>query len=109
MGRLDAFLDHDSLRDAAVGSRANMPRMRVPEATAGFTLYLERLEEMIGKQNFFFGSAPSIADFSVYHNLWFVLRGGPVAKILESLRALGSWRERMAAFGHGTFEKLDSG
>jgi glutathione S-transferase len=30
------------------GFRANMPRMRVPEATAGFTLYLERLEEMIG-------------------------------------------------------------
>jgi glutathione S-transferase len=89
--------------------RANMPRMRPPEAQAAFALYLERLEETLGTQNFFFGSAPSIADFSIYHNLWFVLRGGPVAKVLESFRALHSWRERMAAFGHGTFEKLESG
>ncbi len=89
--------------------RANMPRMRVPEATAGFTLYLERLEQMLGKQNFFFGNSASIADFSIYHNLWFVVRGGPVAKILESYPALNAWRERMSAFGHGTHASLDSG
>ena len=89
--------------------RANMPRMRVPEATAAFTLYLERLEQMLGKQNFFFGNAASIADFSIYHNIWFVLRGGPVAKILESYPALNAWRERMSAFGHGTHASLDSG
>ena len=58
--------------------------------TAGFTLYLERLEETLGKQNFFFGTAASIADFSIYHNLWFVVRGGPVAKILESFPALNA-------------------
>ena len=89
--------------------RANMPRMRIPEATAAFTLYLERLEQMLGKQSFFCGTAASIADFSIYHNLWFVKRGGPVAKILESHQALDAWRERMAAFGHGTHEELGSG
>jgi glutathione S-transferase len=89
--------------------RANMPRMRVPEATAAFTLYLERLEQQLGQQNFFFGTAPGIADFSIYHNLWFVMRGGPVAKILESHQALNAWRERMSAFGHGTHQALDSG
>jgi glutathione S-transferase len=89
--------------------RANMPRMRLAEATGGFALYLERLEPMLGKQNFFFGNAASIADFSIYHNLWFVMRGGPVAKILESYPALNVWRERMSAFGHGTHTSLDSG
>jgi glutathione S-transferase len=89
--------------------RANMPRMRPADANAAFALYLERLEETLGKQTFFFGTAPSIADFSIYHCLWFVLRGGPVAKILEGFPALQSWRARMAAFGHGTHEKLDSG
>jgi glutathione S-transferase len=89
--------------------RANMPRMRVPEATGGFTLYLERLEEMLGGQNFFFGTVPSIADFSIYHNLWFVLRAGPVAKILESFHALEAWRARISKFGHGTHDKLASG
>jgi glutathione S-transferase len=89
--------------------RANMPRMRPADANAAFALYLERLEETLGKQSFFFGSAPSIADFSIYHCLWFVTRGGPVAKILESFPALQDWRARLAAFGHGTHEKLDSG
>jgi glutathione S-transferase len=88
--------------------RANMPRMRPADANAAFALYLVRLEETLGKQDFFFGTAPSIADFSIYHCLWFVLRGGPVAKILESFPALQVWRTRMAAFGHGTHEKLDS-
>jgi glutathione S-transferase len=89
--------------------RANLPRTRSADATAAFVLYLERLDETLGKQKFFFGSAPSIADFSIYHNLWFLERGGPVAKILQSYPALQAWRASMSAFGHGTHEKLDSG
>jgi len=88
--------------------RANLPRMRPADASAAFALYLERLEETLGQQKFFFGSAPSIADFSIYHNIWFLERGGPVAKILESHPALQAWRTRMSAYGHGTHEKLDS-
>jgi glutathione S-transferase len=88
--------------------RANMPRIRPADANAAFALYLDRLEETLATQKFFFGTAPSIADFSIYHCLWFVTRGGPVAKILESYPALQSWRARMAAFGHSTQEKLDS-
>jgi hypothetical protein len=93
--------------DDRVVFRANMPRMRPADAQAAFALYLERLQETLGAQSFFFGAAPSIADFSIYHCLWFVLRGGPVAKILESFRALEDWRARLSAFGHGTHEKSD--
>jgi glutathione S-transferase len=89
--------------------RANIPRMRPGDAIGAFALYLDRLEQSLGAQKFFFGSAATLADFSVFHCLWFVMRGGPVAKILDSYPALLSWRERMAAFGHGTHEKLDSG
>jgi glutathione S-transferase len=89
--------------------RANMPRMRTADATAAFSLYLARLAEMLGKQPFFFGSAASIADFSIYHNLWFVAHGGPVAKILDSFQNLQAWQARMGAFGHGTSEPLASG
>jgi glutathione S-transferase len=88
--------------------RANIPRMRAPEAQAAFTLYLERLRDMLGTQPFFFGNAPSIADFSLYHNLWFVMRGGPMVRILEPFPTLGAFCDRMAAFGHGTAEKLGS-
>jgi glutathione S-transferase len=88
--------------------RANIPRMRLPEARAALGLYLERLEEMIGEHAFFFGAEPGIADFSLYHCLWFVLRGGPTAQITEPFHRLIAWRERMRAFGHGTHDELDS-
>jgi glutathione S-transferase len=89
--------------------RANIPRIRPGDAIGAFALYLDRLEQTLGAQNFFFGSVPTLADFSIFHCLWFVVRGGPVAKIFDSYPALQSWRERMAAFGHGTHDKLDSG
>ena len=88
--------------------RANMPRMRPAEANAAFAIYLRRLDEALGSKSFFFGDAPSIADFSIYHCLWFVSRGGPVAQVLESSSRIHAWRDRMTAFGHGTFDKLDS-
>jgi glutathione S-transferase len=89
--------------------RANIPRMRGPEALAAFDLYLERLEEMLGDRAFFLGAQPTIADFSVYHCLWFVFRGGPMAQIFEPFRQIADWRERMHAFGHGSHDELDSG
>jgi glutathione S-transferase len=89
--------------------RANLPRMRAAESRASLVLYLERLEDMIGTQEFFFGERCSIADFSIYHCLWFVTRGGPQADILQPYRRLGAWRERMRGFGHGTCDELDSG
>jgi glutathione S-transferase len=89
--------------------RANMPRVRGPEARAAFGLYLERLEEMLGNQAYFLGTQPTIADFSVYHCLWFVFRGGPMAQIVEPFRQIAAWRDRMHAFGHGSHDEIDGG
>jgi glutathione S-transferase len=89
--------------------RANMPWMRAPEARAAFGIYLERLDEMLGNQAFFLGTQPTIADFSVYHCLWFVFRGGSMAQIFEPFGQIAAWRERMHAFGHGSHDELDSG
>jgi len=89
--------------------RANLPRMRTPESRAALGLYLGRLDEMIGGQPFFFGAQPSIADFSVYHCVWFIVRGGATAQILEPFLKIEAWRERVGAIGHGTHDELDSG
>ena len=58
--------------------------------------------------SFWFSSA-SIADFSVYHCLWFIQRGGPVASIINNYPRVQSWYARVKAIGHGTFDELDSG
>lgn len=101
--------DHiKAFSDDRAAFRANSPRLRAAEAQAAMAIYLRRLEQSLGDQAYFFGDSPSIADFSIYHCLWFVSRGGPVAQIFEPFSRLSRWRETMAAFGHGSFDKIDS-
>ncbi|HEX5746626.1 MAG TPA: glutathione S-transferase family protein [Archangium sp.] len=90
--------------------RANLPPMAPPEATGAMRLYLEQLETQLGDgRRWMLGASASIADFSVYHPLWFIRRAGPVASILDSHPRLAAWMERMQAIGHGTWDKLESG
>lgn len=75
-------------------------------AAASARHYLTELDGSVGSA-FLFGSRPCIADFSVYHCLWF-LNNNPVnAKLLEDYPAVREWMARMAAFGHGRVEAVD--
>lgn len=89
--------------------RGNAPRMSVAEATGALTEYLHRMENMLaGGKPFLLGQQATIADFSVYHCLWFVQRAVPVAGILDIAPATREWMARMAAFGHHQFDALAS-
>jgi glutathione S-transferase len=46
-------------------------------------------------------SRPSIADFAVYHCLWFVANNPVNAHMLAGYPHVEAWMARMAAFGHG--------
>ena len=49
---------------------------------------------------FLFGDAPSIADFSIYHCLWFI--DNPAnAEFIDPYPAVRDWLSRLAGFGHG--------
>ena len=89
--------------------RGNAPRMAVGEATAGLHIYLERLEHILkdGRAHLL-GSAPTIADFSVYHSIWFVRRAGPLAAILDAFPHVREWAGRIKAIGHGESTELSS-
>ena len=54
------------------------------------------------------GAAASIADFSVYHCIWFIYRGGPVASILNNYPHVQAWYARLKGIGHGVFDEMDS-
>jgi glutathione S-transferase len=87
--------------------RGSAPRMSVAEATGSLSVYLRRLEQMlVGGNPYLLGDAPCIADFSVYHPLWFVLQVPPVAGIMDAAPLLKAWAERMAAIGHHQFEPM---
>jgi hypothetical protein len=49
-----------------------------------------------------------IADFSIYHCLWFINNNAGVRPLLEGYQNLHQWFETMKAIGHGTQTSLDA-
>ncbi|MCU6433432.1 glutathione S-transferase family protein [Undibacterium sp. Jales W-56] len=89
--------------------RAGAPRMSLPEATGQLLEYLRRIENMLSHgSTFLLGADASIADFSVYHALWFIRRVPAVAGILDAYPLTLAWMDQVAAFGHGRPDKMRS-
>ena len=92
---------------AELSKGSSLQTFSTAAARAYLDVTLEGLESDLaspGRAPFLFGDAPCIADFSVYHCLWF-LRNNPVnAPLLEPFRGVCGFLERMAAFGHGDVE-----
>ena len=83
--------------------RNNAPRMPPADATAAYKSYLRRLADMLESQPYLLGETPCIADYAVYHPLWFTRNVVPVlAGILEATPQVLAWMDKMAAIGHGT-------
>ena len=81
--------------------RGNAPRMHPSDAAAALPQYLRWLDDMLaGGAPFLLGARPSIADFSVYHCLWFVARAKSLAGILDRTPRLLAWMQTIAAFEH---------
>ena len=82
--------------------KVGMPALRAADAAAACKTYLQRLAGLLGTQPFLFGSAPCIADFSLYQICWFSLRYIPaVASLIRADPLLSAWCARMEAIGHG--------
>jgi glutathione S-transferase len=79
--------------------------MRGVDAAAPLKSYLRRINTMLDDQPYLLGAQPSVADFSVYHPLWFVQRVPSLASVLEPTPAVLTWMDRLVAYGHGTVEK----
>ena len=89
--------------------RGGAPRMPGPDASAMYKSYLRRLANMLDDRPYLLGEQPSVADFSVYHPLWFTVNKTPVmAGILDATPNVRTWIERMAKLGHGTSQEMSS-
>jgi glutathione S-transferase len=98
------------MADRAAFRGNNAPRLRVPEAIGALRLYLEQLEAQLADgRPWLHGKATSLADFSVYHPLWYIRRQATgVAGILGEHGRVTAWMDRLEALGHGTSEELPS-
>lgn len=90
--------------------RAGGTGLRTPPQEAASTLhvFLAQLERQFasGEHIFLFGEQPTVADFSVYHCLWFVRRATGVAGILDAHPEVVAWMHRVAALGHSQAQPM---
>lgn len=85
---------------------AGMRRVLPHDAAAQLVTYLGWLEgQLASGRRHLLADVPCIADFSVFHCLWYVRRAPPLAVILEPYTKLNAWFERMQAIDHGQAEK----
>jgi glutathione S-transferase len=84
-----------------------LTRPRPRDATVAYRSYLRWLSGALQGQNYVLGNAASLADFAIYHALWFTRTQTPVmADVLQATPAVLAWMDRIAAFGHGQLHPL---
>ena len=89
--------------------RGSAPRMAVAEATGQLAEHLRRLEDMLlDGRKYLLGQQPTIADFSIFHPLWFVRNAKAVAGILDATPAVQAWLDRIAEIGPHEHKKMSA-
>jgi len=90
------------------GFTAGFKRPTFADSVVQLQAALAMFDAQLGQQPWLQGSQPSVADFSVYHCLWFVQRAGVAEPLFAPHAALRGWLARMADFGHGPSDELGS-
>jgi len=104
-GQIQAFMaDRKAMR-----GDTNALRMPLPEAAAMLHETFARLQTQFaaGVQHVA-GPELSIADFSLFHCIWFIRRATPLAAVLDGYPLVKTWFTRMQAYGHGKLRVIPS-
>ncbi len=88
---------------------ADRMKARQPAIRAQFRAHAQWIEGALADgRAHVLGAAPGIADFGLYHVLWFVCGNIKEVDLLAGCDATKAWLERMAKLGHGTRTPLDA-
>jgi Glutathione S-transferase, C-terminal domain len=94
---------------AAMRTNATTRRMSSLEAMAAIQTFLTDFDRQLGTRTpFAAGDALSIADFSVYHCLWFMRRAPSAAILIDPFTNVIAWMQRMNDYGQGQFTEINS-
>jgi glutathione S-transferase len=101
--------------EAFVNDRAKMKEggsglsMEANTALQLIPIYLQQMEQQLNSAGpFICGEQITIADFSVYHCLWFINNNAGVKALLDGYQKLNQWFETMNAIGHGSQSTIDA-
>lgn len=104
-GQIQAFMAD---RKAMRGDSSAL-RMPLPEAAAMLHETLARLQEQFAAGvQYVAGPELSIADFALFHNIWFIRRATPLAPLFDAYPLVKTWFARMQAYGHGKLRVIPS-
>ena len=97
-------MNHDFSKEASLRDRP-LNLQRVHASVAWLSLMLR------GGHPFLLGDAPSAADLSAFHMLWFTRKnGGAEGEAMLALEPpLLAWMDRVTALGHGTRREMPAG
>jgi glutathione S-transferase len=87
--------------------RLGAARMHPSDATSAYRIYLTRINDMVAN-SFACGATPSVADFSIYHSLWFTRNLPELAPVLHSYPNIIVWMDRIAALGKDLSNKSNA-
>ncbi len=103
---MGSFFSSGEAAAAFAADRANFSqgstvrRLPIEESLPRYQVFLAELESQLSDgRAYLFGAEWTIADFSVYHVLWFIHAGGAMADDLARHPAATAWFGRMGAFG----------
>lgn len=92
---------------AAMRKGASLPRTSLDAAKSIVSRFLKNFDQQLQSgMTFFGGESPCIADFSVYHPLWFMWTKAVVRDELKPFANVCHWMETMQAFGEVTAEEI---
>ena len=94
---------------AAFRQNSTVRRPPLAEAKPALLNYLAVLDAQLADgRAWLLGDAPCIADFSVFHPLWFFRKGPVVAPMLDAFPNVKAWMARLDAIGHGAPARISS-
>ncbi len=112
LGQMFGHAPPDAAKAFAADRKAmltGLTRLYPADARSAYKSYLRRISDMLDDWPFVLGELPSIADFAIYHALWFTRnRTSVLAGILDATPAVLDWMDRLAAIGHGQFEDISA-
>ena len=101
-----SFLEKFIADRADLDSKGYLMKMKPEVAESTLLHWLTELDNSVAS-GFIFGDTPSIADFSIYHPLWY-LRNNPYnAPLIEAYPNVLRWFDQIAAFGNGRVVESD--
>jgi glutathione S-transferase len=86
----------------------NATRLPAEQAKHQWPTLMSRLELQLERNGDFLFGAPSIADFSVAHTLWFLKQTPVTAPLVDDYPGVAAWLGRVLGFGHGAPSELSA-